>query len=54
MLADLGKELIAYQMPEDITLGYLNEGPVGRDFNVWHYDLLFVMVLNYQILEIRL
>jgi hypothetical protein len=22
-------------MPEDITLGYLNEGPVGRDFNVW-------------------
>ncbi|CAB4017303.1 UDP- c:beta-1,3-N-acetylgalactosaminyltransferase 2-like, partial [Paramuricea clavata] len=31
---DLGKELIAYQMPEGITLGYLNEGPVGRDFNV--------------------
>ena len=31
---DFGKEIIAYQIPEDITLSHFNEGPVGKDFNV--------------------
>ena len=34
---DFGKEVIAYQIPEEITFSHFNEGSVGKDFNVWYF-----------------